>query len=110
MGNDNQGRGLEDLAMLIAAHAARDGDPLTRFVRSLPLEMRHYAEGTIRLREEFLINVQRMLSEEPNRALMHAEWIRENAQECAYRWSGLMKSVARWAALDVSAVHYVRRG
>lgn len=92
-----------ELAMLMGAIADRT-DPLTRFVASLPPDMRRHAEETIRLRDEFVSHAQRMLLEEPARAPLHAEWITRHAHDVAFRWAALISSAKRWAALDVGSM------
>lgn len=95
-----------DTAMLIEALANRS-DPITRFVASLPDEMRRYAEETIQLRREFEINAQRMLScNNPNESSRYAAWITKHAGEVAYRWSVMLRTVARWSELDTESITF----
>ncbi len=105
----------QDMALFIEALARRDADPLTRFVRSLsndpPMRARTFAEETIRLRDELISNVQRMLTEtNPQRSALHAEWVARHAHEVAYRWSSLMRTVERWSMYDTGPAIRVVRG
>lgn len=93
------------LAMLIEAIASR-GDPLTRFVASLPDELRRFAEETMRMREELIHHTHGLLSSEPREATAHAEWLTRHAHDVAYRWSNLRKSAIRWATLDTEAMTF----
>ena len=91
----------QDMALLIEAFVRSEGDPMTRFLRALsddpPMRLRSFAEETIRLREELLMNVQSMLIErDPRLSSRYAEWIARHAHEVAYRWSSLMRSLAYW--------------
>ena len=100
-----------DLALAIEAIAARDGDPLTRFIRSLsddaPIRLRSFAEDTRRLREELIQHVQDGLTEtNPQQAAAHGAWIAQHAPEVLYRWSSLMRAVQAWTQRDVEAVSF----
>ncbi len=93
-----------DLALLLEAVAARDADPVTRFIRSLEPPLRAHAEETVRLRAEFAQHASAMLSERDHAvAIAHATWIAQHAQSVAYRWSALARAVTRWAELDAGA-------
>lgn len=90
----------EDLSMMLES-LVRTEDPLTRFVKSLPDDephrLRSYAEGTIRLREELISTVQRMLvCDDPRESNQYATWLATHAHEVAYRWTMLMRSVTKW--------------
>jgi hypothetical protein len=99
-----------DVAMLIEAHAAlSDADPLQRFIDSLsddpPNRARSFAKDTVRLRVEFVQNVQRLLvCSDPREAIGYGEWLRRHATEVAYRWAHLLGCVQRWAARSVEPV------
>lgn len=98
-----------DIAMLIDAAAATREDPLTRFVRSLSDDLRRHAEETIKLREELISNVQRMLvSQDPREANGYAQWIAEHAHEVGYRWSLLMRSCSTWLAYEPPGPYVLR--
>lgn len=99
-----------DTAMLLEALAAR-GDPMTRFVASLSGELRTFAEDTIRLRQEFEINVQRILTcSDPRESSRHAAWVTQHVGDVSYRWSMLLKAVARCSELDTESFNYRFRG
>jgi hypothetical protein len=98
-----------DLAMQIAALASAAEDPMTRFVRSLPDNLRAHAEETLRMRQEFLSNATRMLScSDPNEAVGYASWVSKYAGEVAYRWTGLMSSVTKWSMYRTEATFVLR--
>ena len=99
---------IDDLeAIAKAFEIARDQDPLTRLLEQLPddepLRVRRWAEETIELRGKFLQHVQGMLQGNPREAIQHAEWVRENAREVAFRWTTLMRQVVRHAERDFPA-------
>lgn len=98
-----------EMALLIEAHAKRDADPVTRFVRSLsdepPFRLRQEAEETLRLRNELLMHTQAIvLGSDVRESLAHAEWLRRHASEVAYRWASLRSAVFRWCELDTMSI------
>lgn len=83
------------LAMLIAAHL------FDRFLSSLPKGMRAYADETIRMREEFQANIQRMLvASNYSEANAYAELVIRHAREVAYRWANLRAAATKYAERD----------
>lgn len=94
---------MDDLsvAYLIDA-AAKQGDPMNRFVAALSPELRTFAVETIRLRDEFTFHSQSVLSlSDPQASILHADWLATHGHEVAYRWSNLLRSMERWAVGDV---------
>jgi hypothetical protein len=93
-----------DMAMLIDAVSRRE-DPLARFLRALSDEMRAHAEETIRMRDELVMNTQRLLSSSnPREAAGYAAWIARHAHEVAYRWPALVSAYTRYAAYDFEPI------
>lgn len=94
-------------ALLLEAVVAQRGDPITRFIDSLPndkgpLSARSFAEEAVRLRREFEHHARSMLLESPREALAHARWIAMNAEQVAYRWSSLISCVKRFYELNTT--------
>lgn len=95
------------IAILMAALAASRADPFERFLSSLPPQLAADARETIRMREELISNVQRMLvSQDPSEAGVYAAWITKHAHEVGYRWACLRKAATRWAELDVEGFQF----
>ena len=97
-------------ALLLEALVSR-GDPLTRFVDSLPDEppflLRTFARETMRLRQEFQINATRLLTETDERQVAgYAAWLAKNAHEVGYRWAALRSAAVRWSMLDGDAMAF----
>lgn len=96
-----------DAALLLEAVVAQRGDPIARFIESLPdtgpLSARAFAEEALQLRREFEHHVRSMLLDpEPRDALAHARWVAKNAESVAYRWSSLISCVKRFNELTTS--------
>lgn len=97
-----------DAALLLEAVVAQRGDPITRFIESLPdtggpLSARAFAEEALQLRRELEHHVRSMLLDaEPREALAHARWVAKNAESVAYRWSSLISCVKRFNELTTA--------
>lgn len=100
-----------DMALLLES-ACRQKDPLTRFIESLENpDLKQWCEQTIRMREEFISNVQRMLIEtNMGQCQLYAEAVRRDAYELAYRWPTLMKAVTEHARRDFPEIIVTVRG
>jgi hypothetical protein len=85
--------------------AVPDVDPLERFIRALPdaepMRLQQNARETVRLREELLAEVTKMLqADRPIDAMGHAEWIANNVRTVAYRWTTLVLAAKAHARID----------
>lgn len=73
-----------------------------RFLGSLSPEARDYCRKTIRMRSNFLSDVQRMLiSRGQAEALLYADRVRSSAMEVAHRWEVYRYMLQRYAEREM---------
>lgn len=74
-----------------------------RFLASLGPETRNVLMETVRMRNEFLSDVSRMLTSGPE-AMMYADSVRSSAMEVAYRWRMYRTMLQRYAEREIPSV------
>lgn len=91
--------------MLLDATTQCGEDALTRFVRSLSVDLQREANATITMRREFEVHwTALVLAREPAEAMTHGEWLARHALEIAHRWSHLLWAAREWHKLDASTL------
>lgn len=86
---------LEVMLLEASTHSLEE-----RFLASLGPETRNVLMETVRMRNEFLSDVSRMLTSGPE-ALMYADSVRSSAMEVAYRWRLYRTMLQRYAELEM---------
>ena len=89
------------MALLEASNASLE----QRFLDSLSQEGRDHCRKTVRMRTDFLRDVQRMLtSTNQAEVLLYADRVRSHAMEVAHRWEVYRYTLQRYAEREMPSV------